>query len=339
VIEILPKTQLEIQEGLHEVANKHASRSNGFLHLLPIDAETYPGQALTQRVIKSDGVLNPAEADGTAAKIDTRYLDLIRAYDEYTHDDAPTYSRFHNIQNAVNAGENIINGTDHAELVDILFSHLHFANRLKRGQELKGSELGESPEKTAKTILRSGLIISKMVDFLAVEYDGIIVPIRDLLPLGIDKTYLTIPNNPQSDSVFERSVIKRYNKNVRGEIHSDLRKKAFSNRRPMVLGVALPGTVNKKSLDDPNTLIVGRANDAIVGFSADALTVTSAVRMREKGSQVFIDDRMTNMYKPEQLHGELGRLAQSLSELDNRPYIYDLDGTMPTEEPDSFRVS
>lgn len=335
MIDILPKTQFEIQESLHTIAAKHVDRSNGFLQLLPIDVEAYPGQAITNPIIKSQGTLSPSDADNTAAKIDPRYIDLVRAYDDYTSIDSPTYFRFHNIQNAVNAGENIINGTDHAELVDILFSHLHFVNRLRQSQEVKSRELGENPEKTA---LRSGIIISKMIDFLAVDIEGLTVPVRDLLALGIDKTYLTIPRTNSSDGIFEKGAVKTYNKFVRTEISTDLRKRAFSNRRPMVLGVALPGTVNKRSKTNPDEIVIGRANDAIVGFSKDALLVTSAVRMREKDSQVFIDEQMTNIYKSQQLHETLGRLAHSLSIMDDESYVYDQNGTMLTEEPTHFRI-
>jgi hypothetical protein len=335
MIEILPKTQREIQESLHEIAAKHAERSGGFLELLPIDTEQYPGQSITHSVIKSEGTLEPNEADTFAVGVDLRYQDLIRAYDDYTIEDSPTYSRFFNIQQAVNAGVDIINGTDHAELVDIIFSHLHFVNRLRRGKEKKAHELGESPEKHQ---LRSGLIVSKMVDFLGVNVYGTTTPVRNLLTLGFDKTYLTLAKTRSSEGLFEEKTRKAYNKRVRSEITSDFRKRAFSNRHPMVLGVALPGTVNKPMLHHPDTTVVGRANEGILDFTKEALTVVSAVRMREEGSQVYVDNRLENLYSATNLHSAMGRLTLALEVLDDRRYVYDENGDIPTVEPTNFRI-
>lgn len=335
MIELLPKTQREIQESLQKVAAKHAERSGGFLELLPIDTEQYPGQSITQSVIKSEGTLSPNEADTFAVGVEPRYEDLIRAYNDYTAEDSPTFSRFYNIQQAVNAGVDIVNGTDHAELVDIIFSHLHFVNRLRRGQEKKAIELGEKPEKHQ---LRSGLIVSKMVDFLGVNAHGTMTPVRNLLTLGFDKTYLTLPNTASSEGLFEEKARKGYNRWVRSEISSDFRKRAFSNRHPMVLGVALPGTVNKPMLSNPDTAVVGRVNEGILEFTAEALTVISAVRMREQGSQIYIDDILENLYSAPRLHNAMGRLSLALEMLDGHDYIYDRDGDIPTTEPASFRI-
>jgi hypothetical protein len=335
MIELLPKTQREIQESLHLIAEKHAARSDGFLELLPIDPEEYPGQAITNYMIKSDSVLEPNQADTFAAGVEPRYPDLIRAFDEYTDENSETFSRFYNIAQAVQAGENIVNGTDHAELVDIIFSHLHFVNRLRRSQEAKARELGDKPEKHA---LRSGLIVSKMIDFLGVNAYGTITPVRNLLELGFDRTYLTIPRTGNSESLFEKGAIKTYNRVVRSEISGDFRKRPFSNRHPMVLGVALPGTVNKQSLDDPEVSVIGRANEGILDFAKDALTVMTAIRMRNSGSNMYIDELMENLYSAQKLHSAVGRLTVAIGELDGKKYIYDEFGNTKTVEPKDFRI-
>jgi hypothetical protein len=336
MFDILPKTQIEIQKHLHESAAKHAERSNGFLVCLPVEPDIYPGQSILDPVIKSSGTLGPNEADIFASGVDNRYSNLISAYDDYTDESATTYERFQHIEQAVLSGTNIVNGTDHAELVDIIFNHLHVVNRLKRAQMKRANMLEEKPE---KRMLRSSVIVSKMIDFLGIETDGVVTPVRDLLALGFDKTYLTIPRTGSTEGWLEKTGIKTYNKYVRSEIASDLEQRAFTNRKPMVLGVALPGTVIKESAENPNTWIVGKANEGILDFTRKALLVVSAVRMREQGSSVFIDTLPRNVHTDEQLHNMMGRLTVGISELDGKKYIYDSTGTAPVIEPNAFRIS
>jgi hypothetical protein len=178
-----------------------------------------------------------------------------------------------------------------------------------------------------------------MVDFLGVNIHGTMTPVRNLLTLGFDKTYLTLPKTSTSDGLFEEKTRKTYNRWVRGEIASDFRKRAFSNRHPMVLGVALPGTVNKPMQDNPEVTVIGRANEGILDCMKHALTVVSAVRMREEVSQIHIDELLNNIHSAPQLHATMGRFALTLEQLDGEKYVYDADGSIATIEPTSFRIN
>ncbi len=61
MIDILPKTQRDIQEFLHESAVKHASRSNGLLVPLDIDEEQYPWQDLTHPFVRANREAGPLD--------------------------------------------------------------------------------------------------------------------------------------------------------------------------------------------------------------------------------------------------------------------------------------
>jgi hypothetical protein len=103
----------------------------------------------------------------------------------------------------------------------------------------------------------------------------------------------------------------------------------------MILGVALPGTINKQAAESTSTWVVGQANPGVIEFMQYALTVVSAVRMSEDNSQVFLDNQLDNIYSEPQLHAAMGRLIIGLEMLDDLEYIYDEEGNTLVIEPDS----
>ncbi len=169
-----------------------------------------------------------------------------------------------------------------------------------------------------------------MVDFLGLNTGGeTATPLRELLALGFHKSYLTLPRTSSTDGKLEVKVVKAYNSFVRNEIRGDFDRRARSNRVPLFLGVALPGTVNKPSADDPETIVVGRVSDGVLDFARQAMTVATGIRMRHEGSSLFIDGIPTSLQKREEINAFMGRLINGITELDGLSYAYDEDGTMP----------
>jgi len=332
LLDIQPKTQEEIRDSLHTIAAKHAARTD-ILHLLPNDPDVYSGQDLTERVIVSDSVLTPGQVEAEAVEIDPRYSSLVKAYDTYCDPTGPTHSRFANVEAIALNGGHVIHGTDHNELLDTIFDHLHFANRLKVARLTRLPESDEDLEENRRKYdTRIGMVVSKMIDFLGVEYKGVIVPVRDVLSLGFDKVYLPIPNTATSKNKFEPGARSRYNRAVLGDIAADLRP-ARSNRKPMILGLALPGSVNKKEkYGDRN--VIGQVSDGITIYTKLGVSVLSAVRMSQSESQVYIDDELHALRERKDITRALTRLAKAASDMDGVTYIYDQDGDIPVIEPE-----
>jgi hypothetical protein len=171
-----------------------------------------------------------------------------------------------------------------------------------------------------------------MIDFLGIKYGGKITPVRDLLMLGFDITYLPIPNNDASTTKFEPKARKRYNESVRASIAEGMRHRPFSNRRPLLLGVALPGTVNKQARDTDDT-VIGQFNLGITDYTQLGLTLLTAVRMSLEKSRLFVDEELHDIYDLDSLNNAGNQLSKGLTKLDSKPYIYDAEGNIMVLEP------
>ena len=308
------KEEQDMLEGLYSIAEKH-QHSHEKLVLLDFDPERYPGQSLQSRynTIKAakDGPLSPEVAATIANDIDPRYPLL----EQRVREETSTVDR---LVELIKDNNNILNGTDHAELVDIALWNLALTGYIKQ----KGVEL------------RSGLVVSKMVDFLGIDLNAPEpTPIRDLLGLGFDRTFLVIPPNSE---LFDRSTVKDYNERSTRETAGTFRRKARSNAKygPMVLGVALPGSVNKPLASDPEKTVVGRVNDGITAYAGVENTMATASAVRLEGdTRVFIDDVPMRVETHNDVEALVGKLITGLTGFGDGEYLYDKDGDLETIDP------
>ncbi|MEI7632298.1 MAG: hypothetical protein WCJ60_03175 [bacterium] len=312
MLEIIKERQVAIQNQLQGIAQKHADRSNGMFTVLPIDQDTYPGQSLLDSYVKGNPI-DPAYSDELASAIDKRY----KPFKTFMDNKEQSTSSLLRIGETLASGQNVINGSDHAELIDIALSQLAITNSLKqRGYTFN-----------------TGIIVSKMVDFLGVSVDGNTIPARVLFEQAFDRTYLTVPRSASTKGKFDELSIKAYNKHVRSVIAGDLNRRPRSNKIPMLLGAALPGTVNKfRNLPvDKNsaekTLVIGHVSDGILSFSNFALTYATAVRLDKP--DLYIDDVGFSLRQPEHITSFMGRMVLNLQKLDDETYVYDMSGDLP----------
>lgn len=300
-------------ENLAGIAERH-SRNHPSLVLLEHNPELYPGQSLGVTTIKAgeDGPLDPDIAAVIANKVDLRFGVL----EKRLHQIDSTTDSISRIREILKDGSNVVHATDHAELIDIALSHLALTAQLRRS-DVK---------------LRSGIIVSKMVDFLGVRLDEAIVPVRDIFSQGFDRTYLPIPRTLSTKNKFEEYELKRYNRSVRSEVSGALNRKPRSNAKfgPMVLGVAFSGTINKPSADDENTWIVGNVNNGVLDYTSQkqTMTIATSVRMRRDDCDVFIDDLPMHVESEDDITRLMGRLVNGLGLIDGKKYIYDYDGSL-----------
>jgi hypothetical protein len=309
-------------ETLHGIASDHAGTSHEKLVLLDLDPERYPGQNLNQTTIKAprNYPLTPEAASAIANDIDPRYEALESIFTE-TFESSNGISR---IIEQIKSNNNVINGTDHAEIVDIALSHLALTGTIRR----QGINF------------RSALLVSKMVDFLGVDMHGGIVPVRDVLGWGFDLTYLTIPRSISTEGIFENEDLRKYNGDVRKHIADDMRRDTILNKRkdPILLGVALPGTVNKPLLDSENgEIVVGRVNNGILDFTDidNTETIATSIRLSLKNARYFVDDLPMRLSNQSDITKLVGRLIAGMTQLDNGLYVYDEDGDLPVIKPNS----
>ncbi len=309
-MEIIPATQSDLQYQMQLTAIKHAERSKGMLTVLPHDEDRYPGQSLMHPFIEcgNDGPLTPDISDAIAAKIDSRYPALLA---KLNTDDAAISTGLDRIEELLKFNVSVIIGTDHAELLDVSLENLAIANHLRR----RG------------VALRSGIIASKMIDFLGVSALGD-MPVRDVLALGFDKSFLTIPRTRSTDGIVEETAVQLYNKRVTHDIRSQLRFRQSKKHVPFLLSVALPGTINKPSVEDSTKTVIGRVSPGILRFTSAAMLVDCAVRLDQHDPKVYIGEVPRHITEPEDITVVMRGLTKAVQKLDNKPYIYDADGTL-----------
>ncbi len=136
-----------------------------------------------------------------------------------------------------------------------------------------------------------------------------------------------------------------YNDLVVRSIEGDMNRRPRSNRVPMLLGVAMPGTINKPlnaakyvSQEIPLetrqiTTVVGQISFGTVDFMKHALSYATITRMGDK-TDVRIDPIPINVRTPE----DVSRLAQKLLHLLSQRdpdvnYVYDRLGQLPVLKP------
>lgn len=310
---------------LHKIATEHADDSDDKLVALDYDPATYSNINIMKHTIKGTP-LDHIQANEIAASIDARYVSLYQAMSECPGVDV--------VEDVLLSGQNVILALDHGELIDAALVPLALGNVLKSRKP---------PEKDKDPYFRTGLIVSRMIEFVGVPLMGGIMPAADLFKLGFERTYQTVPNTISTKGKFNTKALKTYNGMVVSEIEGAIRHRPFTNRRPMLLAMAAPGTINKPldveaytGTDIPpelqdSTMVVGQINYRVADFAKNALTFASIAQLSENTSDVCIDSIPLLAGSPEGIEKLAGRLISLLSnrEGDKVNYVYDTDGTLP----------
>lgn len=316
-----------ILQELHGIATVHANASGGRLTSLEYDPETYLKRDILRHTVKGQA-LDPIKANELAASVDDRYQGLYSATAQCAEIDV--------IEDVLRSGHSVVLAMDHDELIDAALRPLALANIIK----LRNPDL---VDKKGRPFFRTGLIVSRMVEFIGIPMMGGVVPANDLFGIGFDLTHETVPSTISTLGRFDKGAVKAYNNMVVREISGNMERGAFSNRRPMLLALAAPGTINKPldtekytGTDIPkevqaDTMVIGQINYRIADFAGKALTFASVAQMGKSESDVQIDGTPICVSTPQ----DVERLAAKLIALtanrgDGRTnYIYDADGILP----------
>lgn len=318
----IPEVELSILSEMHTSANKHAGTSHPRLVLLDLDPEKDEHQRLGNTVIRAPKSfpLKPAIANTIANDIDDRYPSLYR---HMKGEDVHTIEGIRRIVELVRDNNNVVNCTDHDELIDVILEHLSLTGVIKQSVNI-----------------RTAIVASKMIDFLGVELDDGIVPARNLLAMGFDRSYLTIPRSKSTEEAFsedEEVLVSATNSRTTRSIGRSFKRDLIINRRlpPFVLGVAVPGTVNKPSLHDPNLTVVGRVSKGILNFTdvPNTMSVATAIRLDMDNPKVFIDEVPMKIEDINDIDRLMDRLLAGITKLDGGNYIYDRTGSIEVVQP------
>lgn len=325
--ELFDRFQPHLQEHMHASAVKHASLNPKLLYPLGIDPTEYKDQSMRSFTIKGSPIPYEA-AHELASKVDPRYPKLFSSIGKVAA------SQIAQINEFLKDGINAANGSDHAELIDIALSHLALGGNLKTLY----------PD----TNFRSGIIVSKMVDFLGVHTAFGDLPARDLLAMAFDECYLTIPRTNSTNGMIDESAMRFFNRFSRLRISQSLVRSRLINsgKPPFLLGLALPGSVTKPlDVSMPGyeayletTKVMGKINPKVIEFLEKCFTYTSAVRPSVENPGVFFSQIARKIKDEDALNLAISELVTGMNELDSFTTLYDQDSSLPvigTKEPES----
>ena len=285
---------------LQEWALEHAENSGGQLGLLPYDPEHYPGQ---DSVSVIGDPQSAAVVDSVAAVAQPRYGEIAKLLDSQ---EAST-QEVSRIGELLRGGNNVMLATNHGDLIDIAISHAAFYSLLdRRGYEMK-----------------TGIVISKMVAFLAYRLGAELAPAVEVLKILEDEQFLSYP---RTETARKRGVgrllpseVDRHNKHMRERIDHKL------GEGSLLLAVSASGTVDKPAVDDPDTIVMSGIGTGTYKLMNTKGTYVVPVAVWY-GSQtaVFETCDIPRIIKDEDMaKGVMQRIARRLTErVEDKKFVY-----------------
>lgn len=189
-------------------AQEHADASNGAMVALPYDPEAYPAQ---ESVVVIGNRQDAGIISSTATVARDCYPDLCKELEQ----DNQKNQRLTMVGEIVKDGSNVVLTTNHGDLIDVAIAHAAVATRLEH--------LGYAP--------KTGIIISKMVAFLAYKFGDTFVPCTNVLQLLEDTTFLSYPKTDSSKKRLRHRLfsdeVKRHNNKMKEAVAQTLGEAAF----------------------------------------------------------------------------------------------------------------
>lgn len=326
-MELLERHGPKIQQDLRAWAEEHVALHPNLFELLPADPIAYPHQQIFEHTAHGSPLSEAALINGIARDIDPRYDALSDAMAE--NQDAVEL-----IGEILKSGQNVILGTDHAELIDIALVLV----RLKTNLIQLGYEFDTS------------IIINKMVSYLGVRVDGSIIPATDLLGWAIDEVYMSIPSTASSKikMTVPKKALRAYNEHMITHGIVKRQEQSAKTGRAMLLGVAMSGTVNKpldasryiqtetfedSQINDPYrrvVMVIGQASLGIVRVLENGLTIPATAQLSETDCKVSIPAHPYSIRDQIDLNKFMHNLAK-LQEKNSPDHciVYDEKGNLP----------
>lgn len=329
-----------IHEGLHGWAGEHAQSYPELFELLPIDTGQFPHQHVLTRHIAGN-TLPAVMVDEIAANIDPRYPDISQSIDSDT-------ANILRIGELMASGKNVILGTGHDELIDIAI----ILTKVRTALENMGYEF------------EIGIIVNSIVKYLGVKLDEQVLPALDVLGYAADHIYVNIPSTQSGRQKIPipKRVVSAHNSAVTN-LHIAKRLKATGKKRereggkkeillPMLLGIALSGTVSKpldveayqKMIKEDKDVVwipqelrerarvIGRVSHKLTTITSLGMTVPTASNLTPGAVSVRFFDAPLYVNSPDKLDETMQRIAD-LEQLDDSEHfhVYDKLGNLPVK--------
>lgn len=263
-------------DNLQDWASMYADSSGGRMHVLPYDPSKYPGQ------------------EGISVKGDPKPLAIVDSIAEIAH---PRYHELRSllVQNETETnrvsmmgellvgGANVVMITNHGDLIDIAIAQAAVYSVL----ESLGYQIHDSNKKDHGYDIQTGIIISKMIAFLAYKLGDDFAPCTDVLTLLENETYLSYPRTESTKKHLKDRLrpdeIKRHNRDMRNDVIKKLKHGS------LFLGLAASGTTDKPAAHDPSTIIMGKIGMGTLDILKQDNTFTMPMAVWYKGKNPVME--------------------------------------------------
>lgn len=232
-------------EKLQAWADIYAKASDGRMEVLAYQPGKYQGQDGLSVIGQPNAA---AVVDSIAEVAQPRYYevrDLLHANEAET-------KRVSMIGELLKGGDNVVLATNHGDLIDIAIAQAATYSTLEK----LGYKIHDSNKKDDGYDIQTGIIISKMVAFLAYKLGDDFAPCTDVLKLLENETFLSYPRTESTKKhLMDRFLfnnIERHNQKMRDQVVNKLGKGS------LLLAMAASGTTDKPLDSDPSNIAMGK---------------------------------------------------------------------------------
>lgn len=283
-------------------AEVHASTSNGMLTLLDYNPDRFDFHRLSSFVAStSQRLANPDALGSIAASIRPGYDDV---FADLTSEESASAIGLSHVVEAAKVNQNTNIGYEHGESVlSFIVGAAALSNALRASNE--------------GLPFRSGVMMSKMIDYLGLNIPGFdesiqdimqaymedagvevpedgVVPARNILSRVFDFQFLTIPVTASTEELrkSQKNYISKHNQLVRAKIVDiqERRTTGIGKRPPippLLLHIALPGSINRQL--DVEKFLAGHEKGFYDYEATDEITNGSVVEVIGKIHPGVID--------------------------------------------------
>lgn len=290
-------------ERLESWAADYAAKSDGVMEVLHYDPE-HPNQYPGQVGISVEGtVMDGPMVDTIAVAAQPLYPELRAAL-------AKNEKEIDMVGELLRGGNSVIMATNHGDLIDIAVTHAAlFSNLEHRGFKIHDTNVEDDGYRA-----QTGIIISKMVAFLAYRLEGLDpAPCTEVLKILENETYLSIPKTESSRNRLLDRVLPRLVKDHNVKMRDAVKHKMGEGS--LLLALAASGTTDKPKADDPTTIAMETIGTGTIDFMQQPDTYVAPIAVWYKSGQPIMEfaDVPRVIRTEEEAHRMMGRIATTLS--------------------------
>lgn len=285
---------------LQEWAQEYADSSNGRLEVLPYDPHTYKGQ---------DGFYVPGSpshhslVDIVAKQAQERYDEL---YEQLDINEKQT-GRVAKIGRLLADNKSVQIMTNHGDLIDVAVAHAALYSMLQKQGH------------TAKT----GIIISKMIAFLAYKLGEDPTPCTDVLPILETETYLSYPKTESAKkhlrNKFLPTEIEKHNTAMKKRVVEKL------GEGGLLLAMAASGSTDKPTAPGSSVITMQRVGKGTAELLKTEHTQVVPVAISYSGDRPVLEVcDIPRLYTNEAMvHSGMRQIASTLTEkVPDQTFVY-----------------